>query len=129
MFAHTHVGTELHEPAGHGWRPHFHAHGHCHGPGIHHARSNGTQGQHIPGLSAAWNHDDDAVYLSDSTAVVTAKSSFGMTVDRLVAGSAAMAVDSARPCAALKDAVGTSAAPPLRAECAPIFLWTLSIRC
>jgi hypothetical protein len=130
-WAHSHVGTDIHEPAAHTLRPHIHTHGESHrhqGAGrCRHVQP--EEREPLPSVSAQPpHHDDDAVYLSGAADV---------TLGRMAAASVAsgelstvdVPVNQADVAFTSRDARERHSALPVCVASTPLYLLTLAIRC
>jgi len=134
-FAHSHDGTGVHEPPGHGQTPHFHWHffetppHHRHGDEAHaHDADDDHHDNDAPDLEApATDHDDDAVYLAGPVTL-----GWSSQHSQVASGSfstfVAMAGMGSFPLAAAALSVPLAHPPPLLLyQHCPIYLLTLAL--
>jgi hypothetical protein len=140
-FRHTHAGSGVSESFAHGVRPHFHVHG-THGG--HHQHSGRHVASHShddespidqsaddsnsPRVSAADDHDADAVYVSAVDALAEKSESHSQSAHREFARAISVAVLSLVAPAGSADAI--AARPSTGGHCAhcPVYLSTLTLR-
>ncbi|PAY16878.1 hypothetical protein CKO51_24380 [Rhodopirellula sp. SM50] len=121
---HSHAGSGVAEPDGHGLRPHVHLHGYDHAHDDHHEHvDEGDSVSPNDSLSPAAEHDSDAVYLAASgQSLARTSGSIGLEVHSAEWGvcSVPLTVDIRARC--------RTGDPPDRYRTLPIYLLTASLR-